>query len=265
MAALFPIPLPPRDQRFRKGIYVLPNLFTLSSLFLGFYSLLSTFVGEYERAAWAILGGALFDAFDGAVARLTRTQSHFGQELDSLVDGVTFGVAPGVLMYSWALEPFGKLGFAGGFFYVVCTLLRLARFNLQAGTVERTSFQGLPSPAAAGLITTLVLFYHYLGGEGHPSRYLLLLILCYLAAGLMISNIPYPSTKLLKLERIRPFFALVAVSFLITLLISAPVPLLFLGFYGYAGFGIVAFLASRFRRKKALGVGEERARSEHPA
>lgn len=253
MTALFLLPLPPRELRFRRGIYLLPNLFTLSSLFLGFYSLLSTFLGEYDRAAWAILGGAVFDAFDGAVARLTRTQSHFGQELDSLVDAVTFGVAPAFLMYTWALEPYGKLGFAGGFFYVTCTLLRLARFNLQAGTVERTSFQGLPSPAAAGMITTLVLFYYYLGGEGHPSKYLLFLILCYGTALLMISNFSYPSTKLLRLERIRPFFALVFLSFLITLLITEPVLFLFLGFYVYAAIGIITWGIRYVRQKKERG------------
>jgi CDP-diacylglycerol--serine O-phosphatidyltransferase len=219
------------------------------SLFLGFYSLLNSFIGEYERAAWAILGGALFDAFDGAVARLTRTQSHFGQELDSLADAVTFGVAPGILMYSWALEPFGKVGVSAGFFYVASTVLRLARFNIQAGTVERTNFQGLPSPAGAGAIATLVLFYYALGGQGHPSRYYLFLFLCFGIALLMISNLPYPSTKRLHIARTRPFFTLVGVSLLIALLIAEPVLVLFAGFYGYLFYGTLSYLFRSFLKK----------------
>jgi CDP-diacylglycerol--serine O-phosphatidyltransferase len=250
MANLFPIPLPPRELRLRRGIYLLPNLFTLSSLFLGFYSLLNSLIGEYERAAWAVLGGALFDAFDGAVARLTRTQSHFGQELDSLADAVTFGVAPGILMYSWALEPFGKLGISAGFFYVACTVLRLARFNLQAGTVERKTFQGLPSPGGAGAIATLVLFYYYLGGQGHPSRFYLFLFLCFGIALLMISNFSYPSTKRLHFARTRPFFALVGISLGIALLVAEPVFVLFLGFYGYIIYGILSSIPSLFLGKK---------------
>ena len=118
----------------RKGIYLLPNLITLSSMFAGFYSIVASFNSDYERAAWAILVASIFDVLDGWVARMTHTATRFGIEIDSLSDAISFGVAPGVLVYSWSLQSFGKIGWLAAFFLVACAALRLARFNVQMGS-----------------------------------------------------------------------------------------------------------------------------------
>ena len=139
-------------ESLKRGVYLLPNLVTTGGLFAGFYGIVATMKGDYQLAAWFILISAVFDALDGKVARLTGTTSRFGVEYDSLVDLVSFGVAPGLLMYSWALQPFGKFGWLAAFLYVVCGALRLARFNIQVNTVESRRFVGLPVPAAAGMV-----------------------------------------------------------------------------------------------------------------
>ena len=247
MNSLLPFP-PTEAERRRKGIFFLPNLFTLTSLFLGFYSLLMSIEGEFERAALAILGGAIFDMLDGMVARATRTQSQFGQELDSLVDAVTFGVAPGILILLWALMPFEKLGISAGFFYIASTLLRLARFNVQAGSEERLAFQGLPSPGGGGVIATTVLMYYYLGGEGHPSRHWLLLALCYGIAFLMISRIPYPSSKAFRINQVFSFSFLIGLVLMASILIYSPIPTLFFFSLLYALSGPLLWLRRAVRR-----------------
>lgn len=217
----------PDRRGLRRGVYILPNLITTTSLFFGFSSVIATVRGEFESAAWFILASAVADAFDGAVARATRTQSMFGQEFDSLSDAIAFGLAPGLLMFLWALEPFGKWGFGAGFLYVACAVLRLARFNVQAATVEKRRFQGLPSPGAAGMIAVTILLYYDIGGEGSPSRHLILLLEAYAVALLMVSNIGYPSSKSLHLESVKSFRTLFFVILALTVLIAAPERALF--------------------------------------
>lgn len=217
----------------RRGVYLLPNSITIASLFFGFASITLGIRGDFEVAAWAIMISSMLDSLDGAVARATRTQSLFGQELDSLADAVAFGVAPGVLMYLWALEPFGKWGFAAGFLYVACTVLRLARFNVQSGTVEKTKFQGLPSPGAAGMIATTILLYYHMGGEGGPSRHVILLVEAYALALMMVSNIEFPSSKSLHLESVKSFRALFLVVLAGSVLIASPARGLFVFFLLY--------------------------------
>jgi len=131
----------------RKGIYVLPNLITLASVFAGFYSIIASLNSDYERAAWAILIASVFDALDGWVARMTHTATRFGIEMDSLADVISFGVAPAVLVYTWTLSQFGRVGWVGAFFLVACGALRLARFNVQMGSTEKKHFSWLPIPA----------------------------------------------------------------------------------------------------------------------
>lgn len=227
MAGAVPPPEAPDRRGLRRGVYILPNLITTTSLFFGFTSVVMAVRGEFDRAAWFILASAVADAFDGAVARATRTQSMFGQELDSLSDAIAFGLAPGLLMFLWALEPFGKWGFAAGFLYVACTVLRLARFNVQAATVEKTRFQGLPSPGAAGMIAVTILLYYDMGGEGSPSRHVILLLEAYALALLMVSNIGYPSSKSLRLESVKSFRTLFFVILCLTVLVAAPERALF--------------------------------------
>ncbi|MCK5497771.1 MAG: CDP-diacylglycerol--serine O-phosphatidyltransferase, partial [Gammaproteobacteria bacterium] len=136
----------------RRGIYLLPNLFTTAGLFAGFYGIVSGMNSQFEAAAIAIFIAMVMDGLDGRIARLTNTQSDFGVEYDSLSDMISFGLAPSLIMYQWALSGMGKLGWLAAFVYTASTALRLARFNTQAGSVDKKFFQGLPSPAAAALL-----------------------------------------------------------------------------------------------------------------
>ncbi|RMF42033.1 MAG: CDP-diacylglycerol--serine O-phosphatidyltransferase [Deltaproteobacteria bacterium] len=210
----------------RRGVYLLPNLFTTGGLFAGFYSIISTIHGNYDVAAWFILIATVFDGLDGRVARMTNTTSRFGVEYDSLADLVAFGVAPGVLMYMWALRPFGKLGWLAAFLYVVCGALRLARFNVQINTVESKRFLGLPIPAAAGMVASCVLLFYYLGGTGTIKKVSVLLLI-YGLAFLMVSSIRYYSFKDPELVKRQPFGALVLVIFLVIVVIARPEVMLF--------------------------------------
>lgn len=220
--------------RMAKGVYLLPNLMTTGGLFCGFYAIISTFKEEYRLAAIAILIALVFDMLDGRVARMTKSSSRFGVEYDSLSDLVAFGVAPGVLAYRWALEPWGVWGWLAASLYVICGALRLARFNVQVETVDKRSFVGLPIPAAAAVIATTILMYYFLGGEGTTNKHITLLLLIYALAGLMISTIPYFSFKELPLGRRQPFWILILGIIMIQLTIAEPQIMLFSIFSCYA-------------------------------
>lgn len=211
----------------RKGVYLLPNLFTTGGLFCGFYSIIATLQADFRLAATAVLIALIFDALDGRIARMTKTSSQFGAQYDSLSDVVAFGVAPGLVAYRWALEPWGVWGWLAAALYVVCGALRLARFNVQSGTVDKDSFVGLPIPAAAAVIATTILMYYYLGGEGETSKHVTLLLLVYVLAGLMISTIRYTSFKDLKLRDRQPFGLLVIGIIVLQLTIAEPQLMLF--------------------------------------
>jgi CDP-diacylglycerol--serine O-phosphatidyltransferase len=184
-----------RQAQLKKGVYLIPSLFTTGNLICGFFSIISTFNGEYFQASIFIIFANLLDGLDGLVARLTRTTSQFGVELDSLADLVSFGVAPAVLVYYWALVPWSTWGWLAACLYVVCGALRLARFNVQIKNVEKIHFVGLPIPAAAEMIVATVLLYYSLGGEGAANKEVILLLVIYLLAGLMVSNFNYFSLK----------------------------------------------------------------------
>lgn len=236
-----------RRESLRKGVYILPNLFTTGSLFAGFYGIVATMNGNYNVAAWFILVSSIFDALDGKVARMTGTTSRFGVEYDSLADLVAFGVAPGVLMYAWALKPFGKLGWLAAFLYVVCGALRLARFNVQVNTVESKRFLGLPIPAAASMVATCVLLFYHLGGSGAIKK-VSILILIYVLALLMVSNFRYYSFKDPELVKRQPFGFLVLAIFFIILVVAEPEIVLFLLFLCYMASGPLGYLLRFFRR-----------------
>ncbi len=245
----------------RKGIYILPNLITLSSMFSGFYSIIASFNSDYERAAWAILIASIFDVLDGWVARLTHTTSKFGIEIDSLSDAISFGVAPGVLVYSWSLQSFGKIGWLGAFFLVACAALRLARFNVQMGSEEKKHFTGLPSPAAALMIATTVLAYQegidilrqlqYERLADMISLDYWVLALTFIVAGLMVSNITYHSLKEANLKERRPFGLLVGIVAILVVIAYHPALVLFLISLVYVLLGIGEALVKLFTRKKA--------------
>jgi CDP-diacylglycerol--serine O-phosphatidyltransferase len=237
----------------RKGIYLLPNIITLSSMFSGFYSIIASFNSDYERAAWAIMIASVFDVLDGWVARMTHTTSKFGIEIDSLSDAISFGVAPGVLVYSWSLQSFGKVGWLGAFFMVACAALRLARFNVQMGSEEKKHFTGLPSPAAALMIATTVLAYQEVIDTLKDMHLTVLadvisldywvLALTFVVAGLMVSNITYHSVKEANLKERRPFGLLVVIVALLTVVAYHPALVLFLISLTYvlAGIGEALF------------------------
>lgn len=216
-----------KRENLRKGVYLLPNLITAAGIFAGFFVIISTVDGDYNKAAWFILLAAIFDGLDGKVARLTGTTSKFGVELDSLADVISFGVAPAVLLYDWALRPYGKLGWLAAFLFVICGALRLARFNVQVSTVESRRFVGLPIPAAACIVATCVLLFFQLGGTG-TIRMVSMVVLVFLLAFLMISNIPYISFKDPELFKRQPFRMLVLAIMLLIVIVAKPEIMLFL-------------------------------------
>jgi CDP-diacylglycerol--serine O-phosphatidyltransferase len=255
--------IPEYSESMRKGIYILPNLFTTGSLFAGFYSMVATTNGDFRTAAIWILVSAIFDGLDGKVARLTGTSSKFGVEYDSLADLVSFGVTPGLLMYCWALRPFGRLGWVACFLFVACAALRLARFNVQVSTVESKRFVGLPTPAAAAMVSSTVLLFNHFGWPSSFKK-LSILILIYLLAFLMVSNFRYYSFKDPEMIKRQPFFFLVAAVLLLTVVAAMPVQMLFTIFICYTFSGPVGFVLTwprRRRLEKAIHKGHE---SQHP-
>ncbi|MBI3245758.1 MAG: CDP-diacylglycerol--serine O-phosphatidyltransferase [Deltaproteobacteria bacterium] len=234
----------------RRGVYILPNLVTSLGLFCGFFSVISTIKEAYLPAAIAILVALVFDALDGRVARLTKTSSQFGVEYDSLSDVIAFGVAPGVLAYRWALEPWGVWGWLAASLYVICGALRLARFNVQVDIADKKNFVGLPIPAAAAVIATTILMYFFLGGEGATNKHITLLLLIYALAALMVSSIPYYSFKEVHLYKRQPFWTLLLSIVAIQLTIAEPQIMLFSVFSLYAVSGPVRMLIRFVRTGK---------------
>jgi len=248
--------------RFRRtGIYVLPNAITTVALFAGFYAIVQAMNGRFELAAIAIFLAMVCDGMDGRVARLTRTQSPFGAEYDSLSDMVSFGAAPALIMYEWALKGMGRMGWVAAFVYCACAALRLARFNTNITVVDKRFFQGLPSPAAAGLMAGFVWTMEAFDFE--PYRiYEMRWVAWGLAvfAGLtMVSNVPFYSGKDINLRRPVPFSAVVLLVLLVVVLsqVVDNVPeLLFSIFVLYAASGYVYAL---YRRSKARRAAREAA------
>ena len=210
----------------RKGIFIVPSLITSASFFCGFYSMIASIQGDYYTAAWVILLAAFFDGLDGRIARATGSTTHFGVEFDSLSDLISFGAAPAILMYNWALQPFGRIGWMAAFLFALCGALRLARFNTQSSEVLKDRFVGLPVPAAAGLLASIVLLTRgALDLDRAPA--ILIVITVYLAALLMVSNIPYRSFKKMDLTRKRPFNMLVGALLFVFVIAQFPHHLLF--------------------------------------
>ena len=211
----------------RRGIYILPNIFTSLNLFFGFYALISAIRERYETAAVLIIIAAVCDILDGKIARATRTTSKFGMEYDSLADLVSFGLAPSLMMFLWALQPVGRIGWLAAFLFTICGALRLARFNVQSGSASGDHFTGLPIPAAAGMNATIVLLWDRLGMEASPNSVVILFVL-YALSFLMVSSIPYNSFKKAELFRKMNFNALVAAVLILMFIAAQPSVALFL-------------------------------------
>ena len=237
----------------RKGIYLLPNALTTASLFSGFYAIVSAANGVFDNAAIAIFVSMILDGLDGRVARLTNTQSKFGEEYDSLADMVAFGVAPGLVAFFWSLNNLGQFGWAITFIFVAGAALRLARFNTQIGSVDKKFFVGLASPAAAACVAGLVWCFH----DFEPALWLTAMTIIVVGACgvLMVSNILYKSFKDLDLRGRVPFAAILLVVLTFVIVALDPATVLFVGFLAYALSGPV-FALFRKTRKTAPDVDE---------
>jgi CDP-diacylglycerol--serine O-phosphatidyltransferase len=223
----------------RRGIYILPNLFTTAGLFFGFFAIIQATKGRFELAAMAVFIAMIMDALDGRIARMTNTTSDFGVEYDSLADVIAFGLTPALVAYEWILGGMGKLGWLAAFVYVAATALRLARFNTQKVTDKRF-FQGLPCPAAAAVIAAWVWMMYEYELQGAAVSWMTWVITVSTAAA-MVSNIRYHSFKNLDLKGKIPFVKLLVVVLAFVLIALDPPRMLFLIFFGY-------FLSGFFQR-----------------
>jgi CDP-diacylglycerol--serine O-phosphatidyltransferase len=236
----------------RRGIFLLPNLFTTAALFAGFYAIVQAMNGRFDQSAIAIFVAMVLDSLDGRVARLTKTQSAFGAEYDSLSDMVSFGAAPALIVYEWALRGMGKLGWFVAFLYVVGAALRLARFNTMLDVADKRYFQGLPSPAAAALVAGFVWIVDDNGIDPEGVRWVALGLTLF--AGLtMVSNFKFYSFKTINLRRSVPFAVVILLALIFAIASYQPAIVGFVGFVVYALSGYIwsGWLAIRRRRSKA--------------
>ena len=231
----------------RRGIYLLPNLFTTGALFAGFYAITSAMGGQFVTATVAIFAAMILDGLDGRVARLTNTQSEFGAQYDSLSDMVSFGAAPALVMYLWAFSSLGKLGLCAAFIHMAGGALRLARFNTQLTSADKRYFQGLPSPAAAAILAGFIWFSIEHDYPVEIVKYIAI-ALTITTGLLMVSNFRYSSFKEIDLKGKVPFFVAIAVMLAIAFVMAQPQTMLFLLFLGYAISGPVVTLVIRKRR-----------------
>ena len=239
-----------RIASLKKGVYILPNFLTSLSLFCGFYSIIATIQGDFLKAAWAIVAASVFDGLDGRSARMTKTTSRFGVEYDSLSDLIAFGVAPALLSYSWALNSWGRWGWMAAFLYVACGAIRLARFNVQTGTVKGAYFTGLPIPAAAGVVATTTIFCFHIGATDKQILSICFLLTIYVLGFLMVSTIRYESFKQIDFKIRTPFNSVIIAVLLIYVVASEPQLMLFLMavVYAFSGPAVLALRVARSRK-----------------
>jgi CDP-diacylglycerol--serine O-phosphatidyltransferase len=248
----------------RKGIYILPNLFTLAALFGGFYSVVMAMNGRFDQAAVGVFCAMVLDSLDGRVARMTNTQSAFGEQMDSLSDMVSFGAAPALIAYEWALKGLGRWGWIAAFVYCACAALRLARFNVNTGVVDKRYFQGLPSPAAAALIAGLIWIVTDSGIRGND--YLLGVSIPWIMFGLalyagltMVTNVPFYSFKDVSMKKSVPFAAIVLIALGIAVINIHPPTVLFGLFvvYGLSGYAIYGWRRAKGQRTSVISTSTD--------
>jgi CDP-diacylglycerol---serine O-phosphatidyltransferase len=223
----------------RKGIYILPNLFTLAALFGGFYAVVMAMNQRFDLAAAGVFVAMVLDSLDGRVARMTNTQSAFGEQMDSLSDMVSFGAAPALIAYEWALRPLGRWGWIAAFVYCSCAALRLARFNVNTGVVDKRYFQGLPSPAAAALVAGYIWLMNDMNQKGYDHAWVMFAVALY--AGLtMVTNVPFYSFKDVQMKKSVPFAAIVLIALGIAVINIHPPIVLFALFviYSVSGYAV---------------------------
>lgn len=237
-------------ERLHVHIYVLPNLLTTMNMFFGFFAVIHAIMGDYLISAYAICTATVFDLLDGRVARMTRSTSEFGAQLDSLSDLVSFCLAPAVLLYLWALQPFERIGWLASFFFLACGALRLARFNVQKSVISSAYFQGLPTPMAAGIVASSVLAFKDLDWQASGSY--ILLAMTALLAIVMVSTFPYRSFKDFDFKHRLPFRYLVFGVFLVAVIAMRPEVMLFVTFMIYATMGALFGILKLGKQPKIL-------------
>lgn len=247
-----------QPRKRRKGIYVLPNLFTLAALFGGFYSIVMAMNARFDLAALGVFAAMVLDSLDGRVARMTNTQSAFGEQMDSLSDMVSFGAAPALIAYEWSLKGLGRWGWIAAFVYCACAALRLARFNVNTGVVDKRWFQGLPSPAAAALVAGFIWLMTEWGKRGGEVLYLSWTQITWITfaftlySGLsMVTNAPFYSFKDIQMKKSVPFAAIVLIALGIAVINIHPPTVLFGLFVAY---GLSGYVVYGWRKAKGQPV-----------
>ena len=242
----------------RKGIYILPNLFTVAALFGGFYAIVMAMNGRFDQAAIGVFCAMVLDSLDGRVARMTNTQSAFGEQMDSLSDMVSFGAAPALIAYIWALTSLGRWGWIGAFVYCACAALRLARFNVNTTVVDKRFFQGLPSPAAAALVAGFIWLMTDAGISGLEVRWFTFALLLY--AGLtMVTNVPFYSFKDVSMKRSVPFAVIVLIALAIAVINIHPPIVMFALFiiYGFSGYAVYSWRKAKGLQTSVISTSTE--------
>jgi CDP-diacylglycerol--serine O-phosphatidyltransferase len=249
-----------RTRRFRRGVYILPSLFTMANLFCGYACIVHSMRGELATAALFIGFAFVLDMLDGRIARMTGTTSAFGLEFDSLADVVSFGVAPAILSFQWGLHPLGRIGWAAGFLFVAAAAVRLARFNIQSGSQDKRYFVGMPSPAAACVPAATV--FAYPEGFQNPTHAIPVLAMVIVPALTMVSTIRFRSFKTFDLQTRRSSAVLVLVALGLVLLAAEPNYVLAAMAYTYLASGFIGFAWTRLHRRRDELTGEV-AHEEH--
>ncbi len=244
--------------RRSKGIYVLPNLITLAALFGGFYAIVMSMNGRFDLATVGIFAAMVLDSLDGRVARMTNTQSAFGEQMDSLSDMVSFGAAPALIAYEWSLKGLGRWGWIAAFVYCACAALRLARFNVNTTVVDKRYFQGLPSPAAAALVAGFIWLMTEAGVPGRDLSWWVFGLTLY--AGLtMVTNVPFYSFKDMHMKKSVPFAVIVMIALFIAIINIHPPTVLFALFvvYGFSGYAVYGWRKSRGRPTSVISTSTD--------
>ena len=250
----------------RKGIYILPNLFTLAALFGGFYAVVMAMNGRFDLAAVGVFCAMVLDSLDGRVARMTNTQSAFGEQMDSLSDMVSFGAAPALIAYEWALKGLGRWGWIAAFVYCACAALRLARFNVNTGVVDKRFFQGLPSPAAAALVAGFIWLMTEIGVRGEDLEWFSwkqitwTMFVVTLYSGLtMVTNVPFYSFKDVQMKKSVPFVVIVLIALVIAIINIHPPIVLFSVFvmYGLSGDAVYGWRRAKGQQTSLISTSTD--------
>ncbi|HVC18535.1 MAG TPA: CDP-diacylglycerol--serine O-phosphatidyltransferase [Vicinamibacterales bacterium] len=246
---------PAGRRRFRRGVYLLPSLFTVGNMFCGYACVVYALHGDFDMAAPFIGFAIVLDMLDGRIARMTGAASEFGREFDSLADVISFGIAPAVLVFSWGLAPLGRLGWAAGFIYLTAAAMRLARFNIQSASVDKRYFVGLPSPAAAAVPAATV--FAYPAGLYDYRAALPALAIVVLPALLMVSTVRFRSFKQIDLQARRPYTILLLIAAGLVFITMNPRYVLVLLAYAYLASAFVGLAATRLRRRSRGGPSDD--------